>query len=131
MAAIAIPPRGQNVLNAGWGQPLILLGNAQGGEGRTIDAGVVRAAERWRGPSAFIAGLFAGRGEDRAAATEGAAMPTHRISPLAYCRAVGTLFWTALRHPLSTTPIDLSTGRVATEEPPHDGPEDPAPDHLV
>jgi hypothetical protein len=37
---------------------------------------------------------------------------TVRISPLAYLRAMGNLFWSAIRHPLSETTIDLSTGRV-------------------
>lgn len=37
---------------------------------------------------------------------------TYRISPLAYLRAMGNLFWSAVRHPLSNTTIDLSTGRV-------------------
>lgn len=35
-----------------------------------------------------------------------------RIAPLAYLRAMGNLFWSAIRHPLSNTTIDLSTGRV-------------------
>jgi hypothetical protein len=33
------------------------------------------------------------------------------ISPRAYMRAMCTLAWTAFRHPLTTTVIDLSTGR--------------------
>jgi hypothetical protein len=37
---------------------------------------------------------------------------TVRVSPLAYLWAVWNLFWSALRHPLSNTTIDLSTGRV-------------------
>lgn len=37
---------------------------------------------------------------------------TVRISPLAYLRAMANLFWSAIRHPLSETTIDLSTGRV-------------------
>lgn len=37
---------------------------------------------------------------------------TVRISPRAYLRAVANLFWSAIRHPLSETTIDLSTGRV-------------------
>ncbi|MFO0824497.1 MAG: hypothetical protein U0792_15505 [Gemmataceae bacterium] len=37
---------------------------------------------------------------------------TVRISPLAYLRAMWNLFWSAIRHPLSETTIDLSTGRV-------------------
>jgi hypothetical protein len=35
-----------------------------------------------------------------------------RISPRAYLRAMWNLFWSAVRHPLSDTTIDLSTGRV-------------------
>jgi hypothetical protein len=49
-----------------------------------------------------------------------AAVPDHlaaevwtvRISPFAYLRAMWNLFWSAIRHPLSETTIDLSTGRV-------------------
>lgn len=37
---------------------------------------------------------------------------TVRIPPLAHLRAMWNLFWSALRHPLSNTTIDLSTGRV-------------------
>lgn len=37
---------------------------------------------------------------------------TVRIPPLAYLRAMVNLFWSAIRHPLSETTIDLSTGRV-------------------
>ncbi len=37
---------------------------------------------------------------------------TIRIPPLAYLRACFNLFWSALRHPLSETTIDLSTGHV-------------------
>jgi hypothetical protein len=37
---------------------------------------------------------------------------TYHISPLAYLRAMWNLFWSAVRHPLSNTTIDLSTGRV-------------------
>ncbi len=37
---------------------------------------------------------------------------TIRISPFAYLRAMANLFWSAIRHPLSETTIDLSTGRV-------------------
>jgi hypothetical protein len=37
---------------------------------------------------------------------------TVRIPPLAYLRAMWNLFWSAIRHPLSETTIDLSTGRV-------------------
>lgn len=37
---------------------------------------------------------------------------TVRIPPLAYLRAMWNLFWSAIRHPLSDTTIDLSTGRV-------------------
>lgn len=37
---------------------------------------------------------------------------TVRISPLAYLRSMWSLFWSAIRHPLSNTTIDLSTGRV-------------------
>lgn len=37
---------------------------------------------------------------------------TVRIPPLAYFRAMVTLFWAAVRHPMSETTIDLSTGRV-------------------
>lgn len=37
---------------------------------------------------------------------------TLRISPLAYLRAMFNLWWSAIRHPLSETTIDLSTGRV-------------------
>jgi hypothetical protein len=37
---------------------------------------------------------------------------TVRISPLAHLRAMWNLFWSAVRHPLSETTIDLSTGRV-------------------
>ncbi len=35
-----------------------------------------------------------------------------RIPPLAYLLAMTNLFWSAIRHPLSETTIDLSTGRV-------------------
>lgn len=35
-----------------------------------------------------------------------------RVPPLAYLRAMATLFWSSIRHPLSDTTIDLSTGRV-------------------
>jgi hypothetical protein len=35
-----------------------------------------------------------------------------RIPPIAYLRAMWNLFWSAIRHPLSETTIDLSTGRV-------------------
>jgi hypothetical protein len=42
----------------------------------------------------------------------GEAVCTVRIPPLAYLRAMGNLFWSAIRHPLSETTIDLSTGRV-------------------
>ena len=41
-----------------------------------------------------------------------AAVWTIRMSPLAYLRAMWNLFWSAIRHPLSDTTIDLSTGRV-------------------
>jgi hypothetical protein len=34
------------------------------------------------------------------------------ISPTAYLRAMWNLFWSAIRHPLSETTIDLSTGWV-------------------
>lgn len=37
---------------------------------------------------------------------------TVRIPPLAYLRAMWSLWWSAIRHPLSETTIDLSTGRV-------------------
>jgi len=37
---------------------------------------------------------------------------TVRISPLAYLRAMCNMFWSAIRHPLSSTTIDLTTGRV-------------------
>jgi hypothetical protein len=37
---------------------------------------------------------------------------TFRIPPLAYLRAMWNLWWSAVRHPLSETTIDLSTGRV-------------------
>ena len=37
---------------------------------------------------------------------------TIRLSPFAYLRAMANLFWSAIRHPLSETTIDLSTGRV-------------------
>ncbi|MFO0796506.1 MAG: hypothetical protein U0804_03455 [Gemmataceae bacterium] len=37
---------------------------------------------------------------------------TIRISPLAHLRAMWNLWWSAVRHPLSETTIDLSTGRV-------------------
>jgi hypothetical protein len=37
---------------------------------------------------------------------------TVRIPPLAYLRSMLSLFWSAIRHPLSETTIDLSTGRV-------------------
>ena len=34
-----------------------------------------------------------------------------RISPLAFLRAMWTILWNALRHPLTTTVVDLSTGK--------------------
>jgi hypothetical protein len=34
------------------------------------------------------------------------------ISPRAYLQSMWSLFWSAIRHPLSETTIDLSTGRV-------------------
>jgi len=37
---------------------------------------------------------------------------TIRVPPLAYLRAMWTLFWSAIRHPLSDATIDLSTGRL-------------------
>ncbi len=37
---------------------------------------------------------------------------TYRISWWAYLRSMGNLFWSAIRHPLSETTIDLSTGGV-------------------
>jgi hypothetical protein len=37
---------------------------------------------------------------------------TVRLSPLAYLRSMWNLFWSCIRHPLSETTIDLSTGRV-------------------
>lgn len=37
---------------------------------------------------------------------------TVRVSPLASLRAMANMFWSAVRHPLSNTTIDLSTGRV-------------------
>ncbi len=37
---------------------------------------------------------------------------TVRVSPAAYLRAVWSLLWSAIRHPLSDTTIDLCTGRV-------------------
>ena len=37
---------------------------------------------------------------------------TIQITSLAYLRAMGNLFWSAIRHPLSDTTIDLSTGHV-------------------
>jgi hypothetical protein len=40
------------------------------------------------------------------------AVYTVRIPPLAYLRSMWSLFWSAIRHPLSDTTIDLSTGRV-------------------
>ena len=40
------------------------------------------------------------------------AVETIRIPPFAYLRAMGNLFWSSIRHPLSETTIDLSTGRV-------------------
>ncbi|HJZ90916.1 MAG TPA: hypothetical protein VKE40_08590 [Gemmataceae bacterium] len=53
------------------------------------------------------------------------------ISPLAYARAVWNVFWSAIRHPFTTTAIDLSTGRVVDEGAPDAVPQEPAPDHLV
>ena len=41
---------------------------------------------------------------------------TIRISPLAYLRAMWNLFWSSIRHPLSTTVIELKTGRVLRTE---------------
>jgi hypothetical protein len=41
---------------------------------------------------------------------------TVRISPLAYIRAMWNLFWSAIRHPLSETTIELHTGRVLAAE---------------
>ena len=37
---------------------------------------------------------------------------TVRIPALIYLRAMVNLFWSAIRHPLSETTIDLNTGRV-------------------
>lgn len=37
---------------------------------------------------------------------------TFRIPTLSYLRAMANLFWSSIRHPLSETTIDLSTGRV-------------------
>jgi hypothetical protein len=41
---------------------------------------------------------------------------TIRIPPLAYLRAMGNLFWSAIRHPLSETTIELKTGRLLARE---------------
>ncbi len=35
-----------------------------------------------------------------------------RISPLAFLRSMFALLWTAFRHPLSTTYIDVTTGDI-------------------
>ncbi len=40
---------------------------------------------------------------------------TIRIAPLAYLRAMGNLFWSSIRHPLSETKIELKTGRVLSQ----------------
>jgi hypothetical protein len=37
---------------------------------------------------------------------------TVTITPGAYLRAMGNVFWSAIRHPLSQTTIELKTGRV-------------------
>ena len=37
---------------------------------------------------------------------------TIHIPSIAYFRAMGNLFWSAIRHPLLDTTIDLSTGRT-------------------
>lgn len=37
---------------------------------------------------------------------------TVRVTPLAYLRTMWNILWSAIRHPLSTPTIDLSTGRV-------------------
>jgi hypothetical protein len=57
------------------------------------------------------------------------APPTNRIPPLGYFRSVWTLFWTAFRHPFTTTAIDLSTGQIVSGEP--DDGQATASDHLV
>ena len=41
---------------------------------------------------------------------------TIRITPLAYLRAMWTLFWSSIRHPFSNTTIELKTGRVLCTE---------------
>lgn len=38
------------------------------------------------------------------------------ISPLAFLRTMCAIAWSAFRHPLTTTVIDLSTGKVISPE---------------
>jgi hypothetical protein len=55
-------------------------------------------------------------------AVEADSEPEVRVIPFrGYLRSLWTLFWTALRHPLTTTAIDLSTGKVVTDEDSDDG----------
>lgn len=42
---------------------------------------------------------------------------TVRVSPQAYLRTMWSLFWSAIRHPLSDTTIDVSTGKVLYRTP--------------
>jgi hypothetical protein len=39
-----------------------------------------------------------------------------KITPLAYLRSMWLILWSAFRHPLTTTVIDLETGRIVPEE---------------
>jgi hypothetical protein len=64
---------------------------------------------------------------DNAAEIEGPKVV--RIPVSGYLRSIWTLFWSSLRHPLTATAIDLSTGRVVNEDIP-DG-ETAHTDHLV
>jgi hypothetical protein len=37
------------------------------------------------------------------------------ISPLAFLRSMAVLLWSSVRHPFSTTTIDLATGHIVSE----------------
>jgi hypothetical protein len=41
-----------------------------------------------------------------------------RIPPLAFLRAMWMIAWSSIRHPFTTTVIDLSTGKIVQGERP-------------
>lgn len=113
-----IAPRVPHRSYPSWGTPY----SSASGENEVTDE-VARAVVLWMGPSVYIADHLVTSGFEN----DG---PEVRAIPwLGYLRSIWTLFWTAIRHPLTTTAIDLSTGRVVAEEPPNG--EGAKANHLV